>query len=219
LKLFRPLEAFPPCGHNEKSPKFALFADFRLRRAERLAYIRTMFLNLRSLSHPGRAAAALALVAFAFGATAATMLRSTGHSQAAAAPRPVASLPSAGAIGYPAEVIRVFDGDTFEARVQVWPGLEITTKVRLRGIDAPELRARCAEERALAESARGALSALLARGRVGIRQVKLDKYGGRVVAEASAGNTQDIAATLIAGGHARRYHGGRREGWCEARPS
>ena len=37
---------------------------------------------------------------------------------------------------YPVEVIRVVDGDTFEARVRVWPGLDITTKVRLRGIDA-----------------------------------------------------------------------------------
>ena len=37
---------------------------------------------------------------------------------------------------YPAEVIRIIDGDTFEARVRVWPGLDVDTKVRLRGIDA-----------------------------------------------------------------------------------
>ena len=48
-----------------------------------------------------------------------------------------------------AEVLRVIDGDTFEARVHVWPGIDITTRVRLRGIDAPELGgARCAEETA-----------------------------------------------------------------------
>jgi len=63
---------------------------------------------------------------------------------------------------HPAEVMRVLDGDTFEARVRVWPGLEITTKIRLRGIDAPELKARCAEERVKAESARDALAAMLA---------------------------------------------------------
>ena len=48
---------------------------------------------------------------------------------------------------HPAEILRVIDGDTFEARVRVWPGLDITTKVRLRGIDAPELRAHCEGER------------------------------------------------------------------------
>jgi endonuclease YncB( thermonuclease family) len=48
---------------------------------------------------------------------------------------------------HPAQLLRVLDGDTFEARVHVWPGIDITTKVRLRGIDAPELRARCPDER------------------------------------------------------------------------
>jgi len=62
---------------------------------------------------------------------------------------------------HPAEVSRVLDGDTFEARVHLWPGLEITTKIRLRGIDAPELKARCAQERIKAETAREALVAIL----------------------------------------------------------
>ena len=47
---------------------------------------------------------------------------------------------------YPAEVLRVIDGDTFEARVRIWSGFEIDTRVRLRAIDAPELYARCASE-------------------------------------------------------------------------
>ncbi len=45
------------------------------------------------------------------------------------------------------QVVRVVDGDTFDARVSVWPGIEISTRVRLRGIDAPEMRARCKESR------------------------------------------------------------------------
>jgi endonuclease YncB( thermonuclease family) len=49
-------------------------------------------------------------------------------------------------LSYPARVVRVIDGDTFEARVRVRPGLEVTTRVRLRRIDAPELHARCASE-------------------------------------------------------------------------
>jgi endonuclease YncB( thermonuclease family) len=86
---------------------------------------------------------------------------------------------------HPAQVLRVIDGDTFEARVRVWPGLDITTKVRLRGIDAPELGARCAQEAEKAEAARTALAAILAEGAVGLAYVVPDKYGGRVVADAS----------------------------------
>ena len=177
-----------------------------------------MFLQLRPLSHP-YGMVAMAVAAFAFGTIAATTLRENGRELTTVAAAPAANPQAAPITGYPADVIRVFDGDTFEARVQVWPGLEITTKIRLRGIDAPELRARCAEERVLAESAREALAALLAQGRVGIRQVSLDKYGGRVVADASASGTRDVADTLIAGGHVRRYRGGRRAGWCAGRPS
>jgi endonuclease YncB( thermonuclease family) len=159
-------------------------------------------------------ASAWTVAAFAFGAIAATTLRPTGRELATVAAMPAANPQAAPITGYPAEVIRVFDGDTFEARVQVWPGLEITTKVRLRGIDAPELRARCAEERARAETARDALSTLLAQGRVGISQVSLDKYGGRVVADVTARNTPSIAAALLVGGHVRQYGGGRRKRWC-----
>jgi endonuclease YncB( thermonuclease family) len=83
----------------------------------------------------------------------------------------------------PADVLRVIDGDTFEARVHVWPGLDVTTKVRLRGIDAPELKARCPAERAMAEAARDALRDMLAEGAVGVSAVTPDKYGGRVVAD------------------------------------
>ena len=64
-----------------------------------------------------------------------------------------------------AEVVRVIDGDTFEARVHLWPGLDITTRVRLRGIDAPEFKARCNEERLRAEAARDALAPFSIRAR------------------------------------------------------
>jgi micrococcal nuclease len=115
----------------------------------------------------------------------------------------------------PADVLRVIDGDTFEARVHVWPGLDITTKVRLRGIDAAELRARCPAERTKAEAARDALSAMLAEGAVGVSAVALDKYGGRVVADVRTRAVANISQELLERGHARSYRGGRREGWCD----
>ena len=117
-------------------------------------------------------------------------------------------------LSYPAEVVRVIDGDTFEARVRVWPGLDVDTKVRLRGIDAPELHARCGSEYAKAQAARAALETILAEGGVAISRVGLDKYGGRVDAYASTQATADVSAALLNGGFARSYNGGKRGSWC-----
>jgi micrococcal nuclease len=115
---------------------------------------------------------------------------------------------------YPADVVRVIDGDTFQARVQVWPGLSVDTKVRLRGIDAPELHARCADEYAKAQVARVALETILAAGGVTISRVRIDKYGGRVDAAVATRDTADVSAALLKGGFARSYDGGRRGSWC-----
>jgi len=117
-------------------------------------------------------------------------------------------------LGHRAEVLKVVDGDTFDARVHLWPGLDITTRVRLRGIDAPEMKARCEDERARAEAAREALRAILDEGEVGVSRVTIDKYGGRVVAEAFTRTTPDVSAALLGRGAARAYDGGRRSGWC-----
>jgi endonuclease YncB( thermonuclease family) len=133
----------------------------------------------------------------------------------AAPAAPLASTnPQAAPGALPADVLRVLDGDTFEARVRVWPGMDITTKIRLRGIDAPELKARCADERSKAETARDALKAMLAEGSVAVAHVGLDKYGGRVLADAATRTTPDIGAAMLAKGLARPYGGGRRESWC-----
>jgi endonuclease YncB( thermonuclease family) len=113
---------------------------------------------------------------------------------------------------YPAEVIRVIDGDTFEVRV--WPGLDVDTKVRLRGIDAAELHARCSGELAQAQSARTALETILAEGGVSVSQIGIDKYGGRVDAAVATRNTADVSAALLNGGFARSYGGGKRGSWC-----
>jgi endonuclease YncB( thermonuclease family) len=98
---------------------------------------------------------------------------------------------------YPAEVVRIIDGDTFLARVQMWPGVSVDTKVRLRGVDAPELHARCADEYAKAQAARAALETMLAAGGVTISRVGIDKYGGRV--DASVATRPARGLVLITG--------------------
>jgi endonuclease YncB( thermonuclease family) len=117
-------------------------------------------------------------------------------------------------LAYPVEVVRVIDGDTFAARIDLWPGLSIDTKVRLRDIDAPELHARCASEYVKAQAARAALATILAEGDITISRVGADKYSGRVDAAVSTRNTPDVSAALRGGGWARSYNGGRRRGWC-----
>jgi endonuclease YncB( thermonuclease family) len=124
---------------------------------------------------------------------------------------------------FPMVLLRVLDGDTIEARVRVWFGQEITTLVRLRGIDAPELKARCGDELRGAEAARDTLAALLGSDPATIEGVALDKYGGRVVASvhvqrAGAEAPVDVAKAMLAAGMARPYNRGRRENWCPLAP-
>ena len=127
----------------------------------------------------------------------------------AGAPAPAAPVPET----IPARVVRVVDGDTIEVRASIWPGHEVQVLVRLHGIDAPELPGRCPAERFKAEAARD-LVRRLTRGRaVALHGVRHGKYAGRVVARVVAGKG-DLATALLAAGLARRYAGGKRQGWC-----
>lgn len=112
------------------------------------------------------------------------------------------------------DVIRTLDGDTFEARVHLAPDLALTTRIRLRGIDAPELKASCPQELQMAETATSALRALLGEGDVMIFNIGPDKYAGRVVADAATRRTGNVSMAMLAAGHARGYGGGHRNGWC-----
>jgi endonuclease YncB( thermonuclease family) len=117
-------------------------------------------------------------------------------------------------VRHPVDVIRTIDGDTFEARVHLWPGLDLSTRVRLRGIDAPELKAACPQELQMAEAASDALRGLLGEGDVTIFNIGPDKYSGRVIADVATRKTANVSASLLAAGHARSYNGGHRAGWC-----
>ncbi len=183
---------------------------------------------LKALGIPGRRGFFIAAgTIFALGMVAGATIRpplpvaasaSIEPAFAAAAPPPHTDLPIAKRLDpgliYPAEVVRVIDGDTFEARVRVWPGLDVDTHVRLRGIDAAELHARCADELAKAQAARVALQALLDRGGVTVARVGVDKYGGRVDAVVATRATADVSAAMLAGGFARAYNGRKRGSWC-----
>jgi endonuclease YncB( thermonuclease family) len=114
----------------------------------------------------------------------------------------------------PVTVLRTIDGDTFEARVALASGTTITTRVRLRGIDAPELHAHCTEEFRGAVAAADALDRLLHEGGVTIANIGPDRYPGRIDADVATSKTPNVSATLLAGGYGRPYDGGHRESWC-----
>ena len=120
----------------------------------------------------------------------------------------------------PATVIEVMDGDTVKVRARIWLGQDLSTRVRLAGIDAPELNGGCARERALAERARAFLAGYLAAadgGPVEVRlfEVRYGKYARRVVARMETAEAIDLGAALIAAGLAQPYDGGRRPTWCD----
>jgi micrococcal nuclease len=94
-----------------------------------------------------------------------------------------------------ADLIRVIDGDTIEVRAHLWLGLELTTRVRLSDIDAPELDGGCPAERELAKAARAFLTGTLSPA-VTLRDVRQDKYGGRVVARVLDRNGRDLGRLL-----------------------
>lgn len=96
------------------------------------------------------------------------------------------------------------DGDTLRC------GRE---RVRVMGLDAPELRARCPAELALARAARDRLEALIARG-VTLEPHGRDRYR-RLLAVVRDRQGRDVAQLLIREGLARPYTGRtRRGGWC-----
>ena len=114
-----------------------------------------------------------------------------------------------------AEVLEVIDGDTIAVRVRIWLGQDLETRVRLEGIDAPELHGKCPRERQLAVSARDFLKARLADRPVTLHDVQLGKYAGRVVARVSTEDGDDVGGALVRAGLARGYRGGARRSWCD----
>lgn len=170
-------------------------------------------------AHP---AAIPALMALAFVAGIAASRLAMPQPVLATAPAIGEVPPPAGATGaigfssarYPARVLRIIDGDTVEARIAIWLGQEIVTKVRLRGIDAPEIIGACPSESTRAQAARRRLDELVAGGPVMLEEIGPDKYHGRVVARLRNAAGIDTGAALVADGHAKPWTGRRHSGWC-----
>jgi micrococcal nuclease len=108
---------------------------------------------------------------------------------------------------YPISNIRIIDGDTIEADVDLGFRIRQRQIIRLAGIDAPELRAKDPEERRRSRSAKIALERMLLvwqPAEILMHSIGLDKYGRSLaVIWASDGSSWDeINAMLVEQGYA-----------------
>lgn len=113
------------------------------------------------------------------------------------------SLAAAPAVAQPRAV--AIDGDTLTLGGE---------RIRVMGLDAPEMHGRCPRETALAARARDRLQQLVAGG-IWLQRRGRDQYG-RTLAVVLDSTGADVAVILISEGLARPYDGrGQRRGWCD----
>ena len=116
----------------------------------------------------------------------------------------------------PATVDYVVDGDTFNAVAHVDDGTNVDVRVRLINVDTPEIHGECDSESVRANVARDRLRNLVPRGTVvDLKNIKDDKYIGRIDANVILPDGRDLGRVLINEKHGRAYSGGKRKSWCE----
>jgi len=113
-----------------------------------------------------------------------------------------------------ASVIKVLDGDTLQVKMQVWLNQEIETKVRINGIDTPEIKGKCDFEKNRALEAKAEIAKLIGDKSINLSNIKYGKYAGRVLADITTSSGINIAEHMIEKGFARPYFGEKRQGWC-----
>ena len=103
---------------------------------------------------------------------------------------------------YKAEVVRVVDGDTFEARIDVGFRIKVESSVRILGMNASE---RKGATKVAGEVAKDALTRLLAAGPIRVRTEKPDSFG-RALAEVwflnGLGQWESVSEFMIRHGYA-----------------
>lgn len=106
----------------------------------------------------------------------------------------------------------MYDGDTLTVDAEPWPDVTIRARVRVAGVDTPEIQGKCQAEKDKAVRARDFVRATVGAS-VQLTDVRPGKYAGRVIADVWTGGRK-LSELLIAEDLGRPYHGGRREGWC-----
>ena len=113
---------------------------------------------------------------------------------------------------YQAEIVRVVDGDTVDAFVDLGFDMHSKQRVRLFGINTPECRTRDKEEKKRGLAAKARLKVMLGESNNKcVIKTRLDKKGkfGRVLGVLYA-NDVNLNSGLVNEGHAERYYGEKR---------
>lgn len=103
------------------------------------------------------------------------------------------------------------DGDTLDVDIRLWFDLTLAQRVRVYGVNTPELRSADLAERARAVAARDFCAALAPPGSM-VQLASLaaaDKYG-RFLAGVTTADGGNVADRIIAAGHGVPYFGGKR---------
>ncbi|OLO05096.1 thermonuclease family protein [Salinicola socius] len=114
------------------------------------------------------------------------------------------------------QVTSIYDGDTFRADIAGWPAIiGERVPIRVKGVDAPEIRAHCDSEKRLARQAKQfTVAALRGADHIELEELERGKYF-RIAARVMIAG-EDLATELVAAGLGRPYQGGHRAGWCES---
>ena len=119
---------------------------------------------------------------------------------------------------YKISVVKVVDGDTIDAEIDLGFDIKVKKRVRFMGINAPESRTRDLEEKARGLAAKDRVKALLE----GCKNIQLHSHGigkfGRCLGEIFLDTVdgqekltvESLNELLIREGHAVEYHGGKR---------
>ena len=115
-------------------------------------------------------------------------------------------------------VLKVVDGDTIDAEIDLGFDIKVKKRIRFMGINAPESRTRDLEEKARGLAAKDRVKALLE----GCKNIQLHSHGigkfGRCLGEIFLDTVdgqekltvESLNELLIREGHAVEYHGGKR---------
>lgn len=113
------------------------------------------------------------------------------------------------------KVVDVIDGDTLKAVIVGFPDPLRHVSIRIMGIDSPESRSKCPNEKARANLAKAFVqNQFKSTKNITLKNLSWDKYGGRILAEVFF-DGQDIAEQLVQNQLAVPYYGEKKVfDWC-----
>ena len=116
---------------------------------------------------------------------------------------------------YRAKILRIIDGDTFEADINIFINLTARHRIRIANIDTPEInRSQCALERQAGKQAKTRLMELLPiNSIITLAELEFDSFG-RVVSHVHHDAWGNIGTLLLAENHARPYDASSKNFWC-----